>query len=209
MNLPIVSVTDFASEYPTVANYLPADWRGTALDILNMTNCPASVRLCVVMNLRFMSAKVLRLFATACARNALRKAQFTDPLSMTACDVAEKFANNEATDAELATARREWRSADNLATPAERAAKAARATTCYWAADAAWHASHWTSESFDIAASGLSRFDREWQITILKALLSTKTAATAPHQRKTAEAEFFFGKSSKGHDKEWWDKYAD
>ena len=205
MSLPSVSVKHFASNYPSIANCLPADWSGTALDILSMTHCKAKARICVVTGFGFMSAKVLRLFAVDCAMHALSKESIPDPRSLAACDVAKKFANNAATDEELGVARKAARAAvtGSSSTLAE-AAAAATAAAFSVAEKAALTASLCAMEG---AADPATEYER--QITILKALLSTNTAATAPHQRKTAEAEFFFGKSSKGHDKEWWDKYAD
>jgi len=47
----------------------------------------------------------LRLFAVWCARQALARVDNPDPRSIAACDVAERFANGEATKEELAAAR--------------------------------------------------------------------------------------------------------
>ena len=83
--------------------------------------------------------KEIRLFAVWCARQVQNL--MTDQRSLDALDVAERYANGEATDAELAAARdaawaarAAWAAAD-----AAWAAWAARAA--YWAAaDAAWAA---------------------------------------------------------------------
>ena len=48
--------------------------------------------------------KTLRLFAVWCAREALKLVDNPDPRSVNACDVAERYANGEATDEELAAA---------------------------------------------------------------------------------------------------------
>src|SRR5574340_461793 len=48
--------------------------------------------------------KNLRLFAVWCAREALKLINNPDSRSVAACDVAERYANGEATDAELAAA---------------------------------------------------------------------------------------------------------
>ena len=74
--------------------------------------------------------RTLRLFAVWCAREALKLIDDPDPRSIAACDVAERFANCDATYEELIDAR------DAAWTAAMDAARAAA-----WAArDAAWTA---------------------------------------------------------------------
>jgi hypothetical protein len=76
-----------------------------------------------------------RLFAVWCARQVQHV--MTDPRSIAALDVAERHANGDATDAELAAARdAAWAAAWAAARAAADAADAARAA----AADAAWDA---------------------------------------------------------------------
>lgn len=53
----------------------------------------------------FLSGKQLRLFAVWCAREALKLVDNPDPRSVEACNVAERYANGEATRAELDVAR--------------------------------------------------------------------------------------------------------
>ena len=52
----------------------------------------------------FMSDKDLRLFAVWCAREALKHAKNPDPRSIEACNVAERYANGDATIQELSAA---------------------------------------------------------------------------------------------------------
>lgn len=52
-----------------------------------------------------MSDKDLRLFAVWCAREALKFIENPDPRSVMACDVAERYANGDATIQELSAAR--------------------------------------------------------------------------------------------------------
>jgi hypothetical protein len=52
----------------------------------------------------FLSDKDLRLFTVWCAREALKLVKNPDKRSIEACDVAERFANGEATKKELAAA---------------------------------------------------------------------------------------------------------
>ena len=67
--------------------------------------------------------RTLRLFAVWCAREALKLVKEPDPRSIAACDVAEKYANGQATKEELDAAR-----------------DAARAAAWDAARDAAWDA---------------------------------------------------------------------
>jgi hypothetical protein len=75
--------------------------------------------------------KILRLFAVWCAREALKLVDNPDPRSISACDVADRYANGEATKEELAAA-------ENAAWDAARAAAWDAARAAAW--DAAWNA---------------------------------------------------------------------
>ena len=87
----------------------------------------------------FMSDKDMRLFAVWCAREALKLIPEPDKRSINACDVAEKFANGEATEEELNSA---CAAAEAAAWAAETAANRAAVWTAVWAANraAAWAA---------------------------------------------------------------------
>jgi hypothetical protein len=86
-----------------------------------------------------------RLFAVWCARQVQHV--MTDPRSIAALDVAERHANGDATDAELAAARdAAWDAAD----AARAAADAARAAA-WAAADAAWAAADAARAAADAA----------------------------------------------------------
>ena len=91
--------------------YLPDDWEGDALDILRVDEAPAQDRLWVVLRHDWIDDKTLRLFAVWCAREALALIDDPDPRSTEACNVAEKYANGEAADDELAAARAAARAA--------------------------------------------------------------------------------------------------
>ena len=86
------------------AKFLPENWTGTVVDILNVNDCPAKDRLWVVLREKFIDAKTLRLFAVWCAREALKLIDNPDERSIEACNVAERYANGEATDKELTAA---------------------------------------------------------------------------------------------------------
>jgi len=83
--------------------------------------------------------RTARLFAVWCAREALKLIDEPDPRSIEACNVAERYANGEATDEELAAA---WAAAWDAAWAAAwgAAIHAARAAAIHAALDAAIHA---------------------------------------------------------------------
>ena len=89
--------------------YLPEDWKGTVIDILDVKECSEEDRLWVALREEFISEKILRLFAVSCARKALKLVENPDPRSVEACNVAERFAHGEATKEELRTA---WEAAE-------------------------------------------------------------------------------------------------
>ena len=90
-------------------------------------------------------AREWRLFAVWCARRVQHL--MTDPRSIAALDIAERYANGTATYAELDAARHAaWAAAQDAAQDAQAAAvwdaarDAARAVAWHVAQDAAWHA---------------------------------------------------------------------
>ena len=97
----------------------------------------------------FLSDKDLRLFAVWCAREALKLIDNPDPRSIEACNVAELYANGEATDEEL-------EDAYDAATTARAAAYAARAAS-YTARVAALAAATAAAYAARVAALAASR----------------------------------------------------
>ena len=104
----------------------------------------------VLCRKEYMTDQDMRLFAVWCARKAL-KLIFSDPRSIEACNVAERFANSEATKEELAAARNAawaasrdaaWAAAWAAAGDAAGAAAGAAARAAAWdaAGAAAWAA---------------------------------------------------------------------
>jgi hypothetical protein len=126
-----ITINDIRAFNPRydLARFLPEDWCGTAVDILRVADCPPQDRLWVVLREELIDARMLRLFAVWCARQALALVDNPDPRSIAACDVAERYANGAATRLELYAAR-------------------AAAWDAAWAAagDAAWAAT-WTAAS--------------------------------------------------------------
>lgn len=82
--------------------YLAEGWAGTPADLLKIDAIPPQDRLWVVCREQLIDARTLRLFAIWCARQV--EHLLTDERSKTALDVAERFANGEATQGELAAA---------------------------------------------------------------------------------------------------------
>ena len=141
--LPIHTISDIRSYDPCYdpAKYLPEDWQGTALDILKVGGCPPQDRLWVVLRNDWIDDRTMRLFAVWCARQALALVVNPDPRSVAACDVAERYANGQATDKELAAARDAARAAAMAA--ARDAARAAAMAAAWDAAKAAAWAAVW------------------------------------------------------------------
>ena len=149
MELKQITIDDIRSFEPCYdpARYLPEDWTGTALDILRVTDCPATDRLWVVCREELIDSRTLLLFAVWCARQALSQVDNPDPRSIAACDVAERFANGNATRDELDAAweaawAAAWAAARDAAWDAARDAARAAAWEAAWSAawEAAWSA---------------------------------------------------------------------
>ena len=110
----------------------------TPLEVLE-TTVPAGDRLWVILREEIIPARELRLLACKWAREALTVAGSPDPRSVAAIDVAERFANGEATNEELAAVR-------DAAWDAARYASRYAAWAAAWCAaravarDAAWYA---------------------------------------------------------------------
>lgn len=84
------------------SKYLPEDWSGTVIDLLDRKEIPFEDRLWVIYRNDFLSDKLMRLFAVWCALQVQHL--MTDERSFRAIDVAEAFANGRATKEELAAA---------------------------------------------------------------------------------------------------------
>jgi hypothetical protein len=92
-------------------------------EMLQGDNKVACRKMRLVRQVDSWNDKMMRLFAVWCAREALKLIDNPDPRSVNACDVAERYANGDATIEELAAAR-----------------AAARAAAWDAAWDAAWYA---------------------------------------------------------------------
>ena len=99
----------------------------------------------------FMSDKDLRLFAVWCAREALKLVDKPDQRSVEACNVAERYANGEATEEEL----------DDAADAAAAAARGKGARACN-AVEAAWDAA-WASAVEAARAAEREAGEASWE----------------------------------------------
>ena len=178
--LPVFTIDDIRNFRPRPcydpSRYLPEGWQGTALDVLDVKDCPAADRLWVVLREECVSSRTLRLFAVWCARQALALVDNPDQRSVAACDTAERFANGEATERELAAARAAaW---DAAWTAARDAAWAAASAAAGAAASAAAGAAAWAAASaaaWDVAwdvADAARDVARAAQIDILREMLT-------------------------------------
>src|ERR1019366_4566682 len=122
-----ITIADLRSYKPCYdpKRYFAEDWTGTAVDILNRDDISFEDRLWAVLRTELVSEKLMRLFAVWCARQVQHL--MTDPRSIAALDVAERFANGQATKEELDAAR-------------DAAWDAVWVAAGYAARDAAWNA---------------------------------------------------------------------
>jgi hypothetical protein len=81
--------------------YLPEDWLGTVVDLLQVDACPPTDRIWIATKL--IDEKTARLFFIWCVREDLKLTN-TDPRAFEACDVAERYAHGQATADELRVA---------------------------------------------------------------------------------------------------------
>ena len=142
--------------------YIPKDWSGSLVDILKMEEVSKLNRLWVARHA--MDDKGNRLFAVWCAREALKLIPNPDPRSVEACNVAERFANGEATKEELKVAKgaayayvanaAAYANAANAAYAAYAAAAYAADATASYAAKAAAYAADATASYAAKAAAG-------------------------------------------------------
>jgi hypothetical protein len=128
---------------------LSENWRGTALTILKNDNISVPDRFWVVLRTDLVSEKLMRLFAVWCARQVQHLMK--DPRSLNALDVVERFANGQASKAELDAAKdaaraAAWDAAKDAARAAAEVAARDAAEVAAWdaardaARDAAWDA---------------------------------------------------------------------
>ena len=130
-----------------VPSPLPEDYSAPMSEFLRLGHIPTGDRIWVATCPGILPDRILRLWAVGNARRALNLVPNPHPDSVAACDMAERFANGEATEEELAAAAKAaaaaWEAAFGTAwVSAARAAwvTAERAAACEAAGEAAWAA---------------------------------------------------------------------
>ena len=96
---------DFEKHEPC---YSPAEkygeWSGTIIDLMQRSDIPDKDKVWAFTRKGIVDDRTLRLFAVKCAREVQHL--MSDERSIAALDVAERYANGEATDEELEAARK-------------------------------------------------------------------------------------------------------
>ena len=129
-------IRSFSPCYDPSEKNIPDDETLTVVEAVAKyrSSVPAQDIIWVLCRNEFLTDKDLRLFAVWCAREALKLDSNPDERSINACDVAESFANGEATSEELAAARDAALDAASAAAwAAARAAALAAASAAAWA----------------------------------------------------------------------------
>jgi len=174
------------------SKHLPKGWSGTVLDILRHETIPPQDKLWVVCRENLIDAKTLRLFAVWCARKVQHL--MPDQRSLDALDVAERYANGQATRDELAAA---WAAARASAWDAAWVAAWAAARASAW--DAAW-ASAWDAARGSARASAWDTArDAAWEKQIVKLIEMVE------HQQDLTAAELQELAAKQPPPAEWYD----
>lgn len=127
------------------SKFISKSWRGTAIDILNLDNVPFQDRLWCVLRTELVSDRVMRLFAVWSYRQTLKFLPNQDDRSINAANVAERYANGEATQEELSAAESAASSAANAASSAAYSAAWSAANSAANAAYSAAWSSAWSA----------------------------------------------------------------
>jgi hypothetical protein len=124
------------------------DWIQKYRDVV-----PAKDIFWILLREEFLSEKDLRLFAVWCTREALKLIANPDERSVEACNVAERYANGEATKEEFLAARHDANDAAYVAVYDVAYDYNVHAAASYIAANSAVHAARAASYYADCAAS--------------------------------------------------------
>jgi hypothetical protein len=179
---------DFAKHEPC---YNPAekygDWQGTILDLMQHPEIPAQDKVWAFTREGIVDDKTLRLFAVGCARKVQHLMK--DQQSIDALDVAERYANGNATEDELAAARKvAWAAAGKAAGAAAGAAAWASARAALDATrEAAWDVAREAAEASEWAAAWDAAQDAAQDATRAAAWASAREAAEASARQAQVE----------------------
>ena len=123
--------------------YLPENWSGTAIDILQHKTIPYKDKLWAVLRSDILSDKILRLFAISCARSCLHLARKEDQEVLNnTIEVAFRFAYGQATQEELDAA---WSAAESVAYSAARGVAYSAASSVAWSAARSVRSAAWSA----------------------------------------------------------------
>ncbi|MBS2008230.1 MAG: hypothetical protein JST01_14375 [Cyanobacteria bacterium SZAS TMP-1] len=183
--------------------YAPEDWSGNALDVLKHSDIPAEDKAWLVLRENLIDERTFRLFAVACAREALKLIPGPDPRSIAACDVAERYANGQESDQELAAARdAAWAAARDAAwAAASDAAWAARAAR--EARAAAWAARGAASDAASDAARDASAAASDARAAASDAAWAARAAAWAANDARAAASDAAWAAWAAARDAAW------
>ncbi len=182
------------------SRHLPEDWSGTVLDMLRHPTIPDVDKIWLVRRYTAMTPKGLRLFAIDCARRAQTypKNYTPDLRTLAAIEVAERFANGEATTEELATAYAAAYAAADAAAWAAAAANAADAAAYTAVASAyAAAASAYAAADADAADADAAAYTAAASAYAAAASAYAAADADAAERRKQVEALIVMAESGK------------
>ena len=181
--------------------YLPEDWKGNLIDILDVKDCPVKDRLWVVLRKEFIDEKTLHLLACDFAENVLpiwykyaaKNKYYNAPAW--AIEVKRRWVNGYASTSSLAEAAEtaveaSWAAEEEAeeASWAGAAAEAAAASRAVEAAEAA--ASRAVEASWAVEAAAARAVEASWAASrAVEAAASRAVEAAASRAAELAEAE--------------------
>lgn len=178
-NLTYRQIKDLGPCYDPI-KYIPEDWEGTGLDILDIEGPSISDKFWVVLNGKFIPDELLHEFSCRCAEHVLHLYETQYPNDFRprkAIEAKRKWMKKEITDKELDTAwDAAWAARAARVVRAARAARAAAGAASWAPTRAAWDAA-WAAWDAAWAAARTARTaaraaEEQWQLDILKELLN-------------------------------------
>lgn len=161
-------------------------WRGTAVDLLKRDDIPFSDRLWCAMRTAVCSERLMRLAAVWFYRDTLNWVTNPDPQSIEAANIAERFANGEATLEELSAAESAAWSA-RLAAWSVRSERSAAESAAWSAIESAAKSAVWSAEAAAESAAWLAEASAAWSAESAAAWLAVRSAAQKRYADKLIE----------------------